>query len=263
MRKRALAFFIHLLLALCISGCGSSSRGSAAGGASRGALPRFVDVTERAGIRFVHHNGALGRKWMPETTGSGGAFLDADGDGWQDAFIANGHIDDLVYRFDTQITYAERPLLFRNDGGKRFIEIGEQLGEPLRQQYVLRGCACGDIDRDGDLDLLVVPNNNQPARLWRNDGGNRSHWIRFRLAGTRSNRSGLGARVTVRAGGMTQRRWVKSGGSYLSQSELPATFGLGEATRVEEVEVLWPGGRVDTWRDLPADREHALVEGRT
>ncbi len=169
-------------------------------------------------------------------------FCDFDLDGWPDAFIANGHIDDLVHKFSTNITYAERPLLFHNEQGKRFTEIGRQSGAPLQKEYVLRGCAYGDINNDGFPDILIVPNNNHPARLWRNEGGNGNHWLRFKLVGVESNRDGIGAVITVQAGGITQQQLVKSGGSFLSQSTLRPIFGLGKSNKVDDVEVHWPSG---------------------
>jgi len=192
----------------------------------------FTDIADQAG---------MGEPSLQFLT-FGLFFCDFDLDGWQDAFIANGHIDDLVHNFQTNITYAERPLMFHNEGGKRFTEVGLQSGAPLTTPYVLRGCAYGDIDNNGFPDILVVPNNNQPARLWRNEGGNGNRWIRFKLVGSRSNRDGIGAVIALRAGGFTQHQIVKSGGSFMSQSTLRPIFGLGKADRIDEVEVHWPDG---------------------
>src|SRR5206468_10625684 len=135
---------------------------------------------------------------------------------------------------DARITFRERPLLFRNLRNGHFAEVAERTGGPLLGRYVLRGCAWGDCDNDGDPDILAIENNGR-ARLWRNDGGNRNHWIRFHLVGRQSDRDGIGAQVVVRAGGITQRQWVKSGASFLSQSELRVCFGLGPAARADEV----------------------------
>jgi hypothetical protein len=189
-------------------------------------------------------------------------FFDYDLDGWQDAFIANGHIDDMVHQFETSISYAERPLLYHNEQGHTFREVGLQAGPPFQSEYVLRGCAYGDIDNDGFPDILVVPNNNQPAHLWRNLGGNGNHWIRFKLIGHSSNRDGIGAIVTVRARGMTQRQCVKSGSSFLSASSLRILFGLGKATQVDEVVIRWPSGHEDRVQNPPIDRLVVLEEGR-
>jgi hypothetical protein len=211
-------------------------------------------------MRDVADETGVGETSLPFLT-FGLFFFDYNLDGWQDIFAANGHIQELVQQRNASITFRERPLLYRNERGVRFAEVAEQAGEPLRNRYVLRGCASSDFDNDGDPDILVVENNGR-ARLWRNDGGNRSHWIRFRLAGTRSNRSGIGAQVIVRAGGITQRQWVRSGASFLSQSDLRATFGLGAAPRIEEVEVLWPGGAREACRDLAGGQEYVITEGQ-
>jgi len=189
-------------------------------------------------------------------------FFDYDLDGWQDAFIANGHIDDLVHQFETRITYAERPLLFHNERGQRFTEVGQQSGAPLQREYVLRGCAYGDINNDGYPDMVVVPSNDQPVRLWRNGGGNGNHWIRLKLAGSKSDRDGIGALVIVRAGGMTQRQMVRSGSSFLSQNSLKVTFGLGRATKVEQIEIHWPLGQIDTVPNPPIDQTIVVEEGK-
>ncbi len=142
----------------------------------------------------------------------------------------------------------------------------------MRAKYVLRGCAYGDYDNDGFPDILVVENNG-PARLWHNEGGNReqgtgnsqassrNHWIRFKLVGKKSNRDGIGALITLKASGVTQRQWVKSGSSFLSQSSLRVTFGLGKATQVEEVEVLWPSGQHDKVRLAGVDQVVTVEEG--
>src|SRR5579884_27240 len=188
-------------------------------------------------------------------------FFDYDLDGWQDAFAANGHIQEFVEEFNTGITYKERPLLYHNLGNGTFAEVGEQSGQPLRARYVLRGCAFADIDNDGDLDILTVENNGR-ARLWRNDLPRGHHWIRFHLMGRKSNRDGIGALITVKAGGLKQRQWVKSGCSFLSQSSLKPTFGLGPAARVEEVEIQWPSGAKDVWPNLAPDTVYTVTEGQ-
>jgi len=170
----------------------------------------------------------------------GVAFLDADRDGWQDAFVANGHIDDYIEQFDSQVTYAQRPLFYRNVRGERFQEIGLQAGPALARRMVARGCAVADYDRDGDPDLIVTENNG-PAHLFRNDTPTPNRHLRVLLRGKAPNREAIGARVTVTAGGVQQVRWVRAGGHYYSQSELALTFGLGPAATAD-VAVTWPRG---------------------
>jgi hypothetical protein len=139
--------------------------------------------------------------------------------------------------------------------------VAAELGGDFSQPKVGRGLACADFDRDGDLDLLLTTNNG-PAYLYRNDqlAGNKS--IRFRLVGTKSNRDGIGATVQIFAGGVTQSRMVKSGSSYLSQSELPVTFGLAKRDRIDRVVVQWPSGRTEEYKNLAVGRAYECVEGK-
>jgi hypothetical protein len=188
-------------------------------------------------------------------------FFDFNNDGWQDAFCANGHIDDLINQYDTTIHYEQRPLLFENRQGQ-FQEVGEAAGEALRQPYLLRGCAYGDYDNDGDLDILIMPNNDKPARLWRNEGGNKRPWIRFQLQGAKANRAGIGAQVRLKTSEHAQRQYVKAGSGYLSQSDLRLHFGLGDSAAVTEIEVVWPGGRTERHGPLEANWEYLLREGQ-
>lgn len=200
---------------------------------------------------------AIGRATLPTLT-FGCFFFDFDLDGWPDVFAANGHVADDVERVQTRITYAQPPQLFRNDGG-RFEEVNAP-GTALAVPQVGRGAAYADFDRDGDLDVLVTANGGRP-RLLRNDGGNANRMLRIRTVGTASNRDGVGARIDVTAGGRTRWQRVRTGSSYLSQSELAVTFGLGARTRADAVEVTWPSGRVDRLGAVPADRTITVEEG--
>lgn len=200
---------------------------------------------------------AIGRATLPTLT-FGCFFFDFDLDGWPDVFAANGHVADDVERVQARITYAQPPQLFRNDGG-RFEEVIAP-GTALAVPQVGRGAAYADFDRDGDLDVLVTANGG-PPRLLRNDGGNANRMLRIRTVGTASNRDGVGARIDVTAGGRTRWQRVRTGSSYLSQSELAVTFGLGARTRADAVEVTWPSGRVDRLGAVPADRTITVEEG--
>ena len=187
-------------------------------------------------------------------------FFDYDLDGWQDAFTADGHVDDVVSTYDSMLSFKERPLLFHNEGGGKFTEVGAQAG--LIAKVVGRGAACGDIDNDGDLDVALVNNGGQ-FQLYRNEGGNKNHWIRFRTEGKRSNRDGIGALMRVTNQGVTQSQYVHSGGSFLSENQRQLTFGLGGQEQAESVEVVWPSGVVDrATGPLKANRQYLVTEGQ-
>jgi hypothetical protein len=194
------------------------------------------------------------------TLGFGCMFLDADLDGRLDLVAANGHIDDTVRNIRRDVSYAQPPQLFQNTGGK-FQDISLLLGDSFRQPKIGRGLAYGDIDNDGDLDILMTTNNG-PAYLYRNDqlAGNRS--IRFQLVGTQSNRDAIGATVQVQTGDGSQWRMVKGGSSYLSQSELPVTFGLGKRDKVDRVVIQWPNGKTEDYKNLSAGRRYKCIEGK-
>jgi hypothetical protein len=186
-------------------------------------------------------------------------FFDYDLDGRPDIFGANGHVADDIEAVQPRVKYAQPPHLFRNLDGRRFepAAVGPAFARPM----VARGAAYADYDRDGDLDLVVTANNG-PARLLRNDGGNRNRWLRVRTAGTASNRDGIGARVTV-SGAQPRPQWsmVRTGSSYLSQSELPLTFGVGQAAGPFQVEVRWPSGKTDTRTGVGPNQELTVTEG--
>jgi hypothetical protein len=195
------------------------------------------------------------------TLGFGCAFLDIDLDGMLDLAVANGHIDETVRNIRGNVGYAQPPHLFLNLGAGKFRDAAGEAGGGFATPKVGRGLAVGDFDRDGDLDLLMTTNNG-PAYLFRNDqlAGNRS--IRFTLVGTKSNRDAIGATVRIFAGGQTQSRVVRSGGSYLSQSELPVTFGLGKRDRVERVVIDWPSGRTEEFKELAAGQTYLCTESK-
>jgi hypothetical protein len=210
----------------------------------------FADVAVQSGIGLPSKT----------TLGFGCAFVDCDLDGSLDLIAVNGHIDDTV-RNVRNVGYAQSPQLFLNDGKGKFTEVGDQVGGGFNLPKVGRGLAIGDFDRDGDQDILMTTNNG-PAYLFRNDqtAGNRS--IRFHLIGTKSNRDGIGAQVKIFSGGVTQTRTVRSGSSYLSQSELPVTFGLGKHDRIEHVVIDWPSGRSEEYKDLLAGRMYEITESK-
>jgi enediyne biosynthesis protein E4 len=188
-------------------------------------------------------------------------FFDADNDGRLDVFAANGHVADDIERVQPKITHAQPAHLFRSLGGTRFEDLAPAI-PALAQPVVARGAAYLDFDNDGHLDLVVTTNNG-PARLLRNAGGARGNALRVQLVGTASNRSAIGATVvaTLR-GGARQSAMVKSGSSYLSQSELPLTFGLGQASNVEGLEIRWPSGRVEKLAAENAGQTIVVHEGK-
>jgi hypothetical protein len=185
-------------------------------------------------------------------------FFDYDLDGLEDLFVVNGHIEPQINRIQPQVSYAEKPLLFHNDGHSKFTNVSSEAG--FNQQIVGRGAAYADIDNDGALDLLVTTNGG-PAYLFRNVGGSRNNSIRIKTSGVRSNRDGIGAVVKVSTPHGTNRQTVHSGSSYCSQSELTLTFGLGRLQQADTVEIEWPSGQKDSLKSLKANATYTIQEG--
>jgi hypothetical protein len=183
-------------------------------------------------------------------------FLDADRDCWEDLFLYNGHVDPYARDADARPIFKQAPALLRCNKGS-FSDVSRLAGPALQEAQVGRGCAWGDWNNDGKPDLLLCENGG-PARLLRNDTPDRHHWLGIALRGTAGNRNGYGAEIRLTTGGRTQRRWVRSGGSYLSHSDTRALFGLGEAAAVEQLEVRWPSGKV-TRVDHPAPDRYLQV----
>lgn len=216
---------------------------------TRGGL--YVDQAARSDV------GRLSRRSL----GFGCFFFDADLDGLLDLLVVNGHIDPGIRETRPETAYAQPPHLFLNKGSAGFQDVAVALGGGFADPKVGRGAAFGDFDRDGDLDVLITTNQG-PVHLYRNDQTNGHRAIRFRLVGTKSNRDGIGATVRVTSGGETGSRMVKSGSSYLSQSEMPVTFGLGKRDSVERAVVYWPSGQVQEFKNLRAGRTYECVEGK-
>ncbi len=188
-------------------------------------------------------------------------FFDYDLDGYLDIFAANGHVSDDIEAVQSRVTHAEAPHLFQNVGGKRFETQSGAAGEAFARRMVARGAAYADYDNDGDLDIFVSVNNG-PARLLRNDRSDHNV-LRVRAVGTASNRDGVGARVELTLqGGRKVWQMVKTGSSYVSQSELPLTFGLATASQVDAVRVTWPSGRTDTAGPQRANHVVTIEEGK-
>jgi hypothetical protein len=209
---------------------------------------------------FAHATteGGIGFATLP-FVGFGVGFLDVDHDTRLDLAIVNGHIMDNAPEYRAGATYAQRNLLFRNVSGRRFAEIGQQAGAGYALEKVSRGLVYGDVDNDGDLDILVT-NNGQSADLLRNDSpGGRS--LLIRLVGTAGNRDGIGARVRVTSGGVTQLRETKAGSSYLGQNDPRVHVGLGGSNTADRVEVRWPSGRVDSVTAVAAGHIVTIREG--
>ena len=193
------------------------------------------------------------------TLGFGCFFFDYDLDGWPDVLIANGHIENQIETVQKRVKYAQPPHLFRNLSGGKFKEVGPSLGTEFYSPRVARGAAYADFDNDGDLDVLMMTNGGH-AYLFRNDGGTNQS-LRIKLEGTRSNRDGIGASVRIIAGGEKQSQSMHSGSSYLSQSELVLTFGLGQRPTVDSIEVQWPSGQVDRITNVNAGQTITVREG--
>lgn len=179
-------------------------------------------------------------------------FFDYDLDGRLDALAGNGHLYENVHSFQPDVTFKEPPLLLHNEGS-HFVDVAETHGTAVSQSMVVRGSAFADIDGDGDLDVLLAENDG-PVHLLRNDGGNKNHWLRVVTIGSKSNRDGIGAKVVVEAKEVKQTRWVKTSVSFLSSSELPVTFGLGQATAADRMTVTWPSGKVTIMNAVKADQ---------
>ncbi|MBS1850209.1 MAG: CRTAC1 family protein [Acidobacteria bacterium] len=194
------------------------------------------------------------------TLGFGCFFFDYDNDGWPDIFVADGHIENEIEKVQKRVTYAEPPHVFRNLGGGKFTEVTASLGAVFAAPKVARSAAYADVDNDGALDVLLTTNGGR-AFLFHNEGGV-NHSLRIQLTGTKSNRDGIGAVVRVTSGKDKQWQMLRSGSSYLSQSELALTFGLAGAAQADSIEVQWPSGQIDKLSNVNAGQMVTIQEGK-
>jgi hypothetical protein len=210
----------------------------------------FDEVSDQAGITRATR----------DVLSFGGGFFDYDNDGWLDLFIANGHVYPEIEQASPDISYKQINSLFHNERNGKFLDVTKSSGDGFRTPYVGRGVAFADFDNDGFVDVVVANNGDVPLLL-HNSGGNGNHFLNFKLAGKKSNRDALGARVRVVAGGISQIREIAGGGSYLSQSDLRANFGLGKANRAETVEIRWPSGTQQVFHNVDAGKFYLVEEG--
>jgi hypothetical protein len=210
----------------------------------------FRDVSYDAGV-------ALGSlpwvKW-------GDAFTDLDNDGWADLISVNGQVYPQVDALPSGARYRQPMNLFMNEKNGTFCDAGEQAGRVISEPRVGRGLAAADLDNDGNIDFVVGNLDGAPTIL-HNPGIPGNHWVSFELAGTKSNRLALGARITLTAGGVTQTEEVRSGGSYLSQNDLRVHFGLAQGKKIDSVEIHWPSGKLEKLTDLAPDHLYSVLEG--
>jgi enediyne biosynthesis protein E4 len=212
---------------------------------------QFDDVSYKSGV---------GLPSMPLVKW-GDAFLDADNDGWLDLIAVTGHVYPQVASLPSGAGYKEPSLFHLNQRDGTFCDASQQAGSALMQPRVSRGLAVGDLFNDGQINVVVEDIDGAPLVL-RNRGTSGNHWVSFELAGTKSNRLALGARIKITAGGVTQTEQIRSGGSYLSQNDLRVHFGLGSVSKIDSVEVHWPSGAKDTLTNLRADQFYSVLEGR-
>ncbi len=260
------------------AGCALSEDGKTQGGMGIGVgdydcdgwldilKPNFSDET----ISLYHNNGngtfydAVFQAGLGSTrkyVGWGAGFPDFDNDGWKDIFISTGHVFPEIQGRKLYVSFAEPKVVYRNLGNGHFEDVSAKVGPEVAQARVSRGCAFGDFDNDGDLDVLVN-NMNEPPSLLRNDCQTGNSWIKVKCIGSKSNRSAIGARVRVVTGRHSQIDEVMSGSSYISQNDFRLHFGLGSATQVDVIEVRWPLGLVESFPHLDVNQVVTIQEGR-
>jgi enediyne biosynthesis protein E4 len=211
----------------------------------------FTDVSYKSGVAVPTLPYV---KW-------GTAFADFANDGWLDLFAVNGHVYPQVDQLPSGARYREPKTLLMNQHDGTFCDASTQTGAALGALQASRGVAIGDLFNDGQIDVVVNNLDGAPMIL-RNRGVTANHWISFELAGTKSNRLAIGARLKLVAGGMTQTEEIHSGASYLSQHDLRVHFGLAKATKIDSLEIRWPSGQVETIKDLPSDQFYSVLEGQ-
>ena len=209
----------------------------------------FTDATSKSGLggfsRYV--------SW-------GTGFADFDNDGWQDLFWVNGNVYPEIEKHFEQYQHANPRILLRNNGNGTFTDWSTRGGSGISDRHSSRGCAFGDFDNDGDIDILIM-NMNEPPSLLRNDVRNSNHWLKLKLQGTKSNRTALGASVLLEAGGLKQRQEVMGQSSFYSQNDLRLHFGLGASDKADKISIQWPSGLKESYTNVRADRILTLKEG--
>ena len=192
--------------------------------------------------------------------GWGVGLFDFDNDGWADIFMSNGHVFPDVDTRPLHVSFKERKVLYKNLGNGRFLDVSTSSGTAIAQLHGSRGTAFGDFDNDGDVDIAII-NMNEPPSLLRNDCPTTNNWLKVKCIGSQSNRSAIGARVRVVTGRHSQMNEVMSGSSYLSQNDLRLHFGLGQAKQADLVEVRWPSGLLESFKNIEANHFLVLREG--